>query len=475
MPVAPAYVAIGDVDDAIAAAGKDVAALARLAEGWQGEENLDAARQAWSRVLELDSGHEGAHVGLGHHRYGITWFETYVALSAAKRAEAKRRLEAEGVVPFGDEWIPAADLPFRRMGWESLGAGEWAPPGTKERLEDETQKLAEGWQLQHRTLVSPSEFDLWRGGKWKVGTEWLDLDAANAAHAQIGAWWEVPGEHFVALTTVIEEQSRWVAWWADQTQGDLVRMFGLMPKAKPEFVCLNGIAQYNAFSAGSAAAGQRPADASGYSSVHYAYFTDGWIDNVNGAPLFRGTGAAYYDADDPALAPYGQHAVRHAAAIAWLEAVDPSWDAASQFVTSGGAFPDVLFWGEKRIPRWMRYGAASYCERFFEDKNTAEGGDPLWSRKWAIENLKKGGQLDALEDIFKLQFDTADPAKSAHLIHSAGLVMHYIMDGNDKAVGRAFAAYREALVARDDVTEPLAKLTKALGKAEKKIAKFGGL
>ncbi|MFT6831331.1 MAG: hypothetical protein ACJAZN_001490, partial [Planctomycetota bacterium] len=142
LPMMPLSTAAGplpldDVSVRIEAAASDLDALCALARSWVEEEADDAAVRAWTRVLALDSKHEEAHLGLRHHRHGTVWFETYAELAKARRAEAKRRFESEGVVPFGDEWVPAADLPFRRMGWESLEGGTWGPPGTRERMAGE--------------------------------------------------------------------------------------------------------------------------------------------------------------------------------------------------------------------------------------------------------------------------------------------------------------------------------------------------
>ena len=465
-----------DVQDAIDKADGDVAALTELASTWSASENEPAARRAWAAVLAIDEDHEAAHEGLRHHRYGGDWYTTYAELAAVKRAEAARRLKEDGVVPFGSEWVPAEDLPFHRMGWERLESGRWAPPGTSARMAEDKKLTAEGWQQQHRTWIPPGELEHWSAGKWKVGDEWLDTAAANEAHSALGSWWEIPGESFVALTTVTEENARWALYWADQTRSDLLRMFGLEPNDKPEFVVLNSIAQYNDFAAGSAAEQRRPADAAGFSAVHYAFFTDGWMDVSEGRTRFRGTGAAYYDAQDPALAPFGQHAVRHAAALAWIEAIDPSWNAVSLMVTApSNVFLDATFWDEKRIPRWMRYGAAAYCERFFEDKTVGDGGDPMWARKWAIDNLAKGGSLKSVPEIVAFEIDPLEPEMSVRLIHEAGVLVHYMLDADDKKVTAAHGAFREALISGESTDEPLANLVSALEKAEKKIAAFTGL
>ncbi len=459
--------------DAIRDAGDDVGALLKLAVAWAEGGSEASAVMAWERVLEIDPDHEDAHRGLRHHLWNGTWYSTYTALSSARRKEVARRLKEDGVVPFGEEWVLPGDLPFRKMNWEAVPTGGWAPPGTAARLADDATKKAAGWERQHRTWISPTEFDQWRSGLWKVGDEWLTVEDANKVHAELDAWWEVPGEHFVALTTVPEEDARWVVWWADQVHGDLQELFGLEPESAPEFVVLNSIAQYNEFSAGSTTTGRNPADASGYSSLHYAYFTDGWYDRSTPVPQFRASAAAYYDINDPGLKPYGQHAVRHAATLAWLESVDPSWDTVAEMVTSGAlAFPDAAYWGEKRIPRWLRYGAAAYCERFFEDKSTPEGGDPLWARKWALENLRKGGDLDPIESILTLDLQTSDPEGSARLIHEAGLLVHYIRNGGDKKMAKAWAAFREALVGGSDTQEAAARLEALLLGSGKKVAAF---
>ncbi len=474
VPENPRMYALDAVDEAIAAAGKDATKLAQLGEQWDSEGEYEAAAKAYGAALAIDPDHAAAHGGLGHHACDGRWYTTYAELARASREEARVRLEKDGVVRLGDDWVPVQEAPFRRMGWEKLADGRWARPGTLARLADGQQKEGEGYQLQHLTWVHPSEFEQWRKGLFKVGDEWLEVAQANVAHAEIGAWWEVPGEHFVALTTVVEEDSRWVVWWADQTAADLSRIFGLVPAEKPELVVLNSLAQYNEFAAGSQSPPRVPADASGHSSLHYAFFTDGWTESVAGSavPVFRGTGAAYYDSQDAALAPFGQHAVRHAAALAWLESVDPSWSSVSRMVTSPSpGFPDLAFWSEKRIPRWLRYGAAAYCERFFEDAQVGEGGDPLWARKWAIENLKGSGPLDSMSTILELEFDTADPVASARRIQEAGLLVHFIVDGDDQKVNRAWRAYRGALMAGDAIEEELGALEEAVRRAEKSFAK----
>lgn len=455
------------IADRIAAAGKDAAKLEALAEELQAAADEAGAAQAWEALVRLDGSHAKAREALRHRRYDGQWFETYAALAAYRRKEAKTMLETKGLVRLGGEWVPEADRPFLRMGWERLEGGAWARPGTQARLAKEDELRAKGWEQQDHVWIDPADFDKWRAGQWKVGDAWLGAEEADAARSKIGDWWQVPGEQFIALTTVARESAQWAPWWADQVVVDLERLTGLVATDKVEFVVLDSIAQYNAFAAGDGT--RLPAETSGFSSLHYAFFADSWVDATTTPGVFRGTGVAWWDPSDANLAPYGQHAVRHAAALAWLEAVDPSWDAVSLMVTDPtGGFPGAKFWGEKRIPRWLRYGAASYCERYFEDPKAAEnGGDPMWSRTWALSNLT--GELDAVDRVIDLPLSLQDVPGSTRLLHQAGLVVHYLLNGEDRAVTKAHKAWRSALVSGERASTELADLEEALRKAESKI------
>ncbi|MBK9388624.1 MAG: hypothetical protein IPN34_27750, partial [Planctomycetes bacterium] len=103
--------------------------------------------------------------------------------------------------------------------------------------------------------------------------------------------------------------------------------------------------------------------------MHYAFFAEAWFDFTQEPPLHRGAGVAFSEPTDPVLAPYGTFSVRHAAAQSFVEAIDPSWRALSSVPTQG--LVANAFWSEKRIPRWLRYGAASYVERLLRRSRRA--------------------------------------------------------------------------------------------------------
>ncbi|MCP3916691.1 MAG: hypothetical protein GY711_14140 [bacterium] len=469
--------ATDDVKDAIRAAGKNVDELIALAERWTAEQNEGAARTAFERVLKLDDKNAAAHHGLSHHEYDGEWYETYAALSAHRRAEAKRMLDEHGLVRYGDEWAPVTDVPFMRMGWAKAEEGGWLRPDEKAELDRGKELAAEGWEQQDLVWVAPADFDKWRSGKWKVGEEWMSKNDANTAHSELNNPWRVAAKHFVAITTCDRDTAGWVGWHADLVYPDLARLFGKVPARKLEVVALKDIAQYNAFAAGSVADQRSQTDASGYSSVHYAYFGESWFDTAHNPPVYRGAGVCYWDRKDATLDPYGLHAVRHAAAQSYIDAIDPSWDTVSRLIerNNPNGFNATDFWGEKLVPQWLRYGAASYCERYFQDPNAADGTSPWWAREWALENLRKAGGMRDLEDVWAFALDPADPTRSGQLISEAGCIVSFILDGQCAPVAEKHQAFKAALESGEGVAEAAEALQKALEKNRKKLEKYAGL
>lgn len=434
-------------------AGTDVAKLMDLAK-WCDENGLrDQRRATLERVVELQPDHEEARKALRHHFYDGKWFKSYVELSTYKREEEKRMAE-KGLVRVGDAWVPAADANYLKLGWEKNEAGEWVSKSELARAKRDAEMLAKGWRQQTDLVwVSPEEAKNWEENKWKCGDKWLTLEEANAYHAKLDQWWTIPSQRFLLLTTVEHETALAAANEADRIYGDMKRLFPFEPRGKPEVVILNSIAQYNTFSGGDQT---RPLTATGgQSSCHYAHFAELRVDP--GPPVeYKGCGVGYWQTNDPNIAPYGKHSVRHAAALSYVEAIDPSWSAvASMF--SGGDFSPESFYAEKRIPRWLRYGAASYVERYYQD---AYANDPWWTRKWALSNLLRQGPISPFETIFALRLDPADGTGRA--ISEAGLVVSFLLDGGCTPVVLAHRKWRAMLSRGENVKEAQAELQKAL-------------
>ena len=459
-----------DYEKEIAAAGDDVGKLLKLAEDWKEAKKSNESKAAYKRVLEIDAENEEAHKGLRHPQYDGKWFESYSAMSKYKREETQRMAD-QGMARLGDEWVPITDLPYLKMGWAKNEAGVWVDPYYIRIAEFEKKMQEEGRQLrpEDSTWIHPDDFDKWQEGLWKCGEEWLDTEAANAYHGEVGHWWDARGERFQLLTTCPMDTLLWARWHADQTFGDLVRIFGVQPQRPPVVVVFKDITQFNLFAAGDNANSRQPAESSGFSSLHHAYFADSWYDLASQPPRFLGTGVGYWDASDEKLAPFGKHSVRHAAGIAYVEAITPSVQTIGAAI-SGAAPPNLeSFWAEKLVPRWLYYGAATYVERYYKD---TEASDPMWPRAWSLENLRSQGDLDSLETIFAFQLSLEAIPASARLINEAGLVVSYILDGNCGPVVEAHRAYKAALKSGAGALEAAQALQKAVIDNKAEFAKY---
>lgn len=467
-----------DYTQEIEACGEDVAKLVELATAWKEAGKTKEAKAAWTRILEIDPEHEEAHRALRHHLYDGQWFKSYAELSRYRREEAQRMREKHGLVRHGDEWVLEADLPYLRMNWIKSEDGKWLSPLDLAREEAIAAFEAEGRQQrpQDGVWIHPDDFEKWTEGLWLCGEEWVSLEAANTFHGELFQWWQYQGERFVILATVehnpdlSQDKLAWSNWYADQTYGDLIRIFGVQPTKKPEVLVFKNITQYNAFAGGDQAAQIPPNEASGFSSLHYAYFADSFYAQAGESIEYRGTGVAYWDYNDAALAGFGQHSIRHAAGLAYLEAIDPSWVTISEAITAQSPPDQNAFWEEKKIPRWLRYGAASYVGRYFEDANAQE---PMWARNWAISNL--GEEIDPIETILAFNLTLEDIPGSTKLINEGGLVVAFMLDGGCAAVSEKHGAFKAALLAGEGIDEALTALQTSLVENEAQLRAFAGL
>jgi len=485
-PVATWYQEDAEVEAQIAAAGKDTAKLMELAASLKTAGKDDAAKKALKKVIEVDPNHEAARKELRHHNYDGKWFESYAELSKYRREETAKMKE-KGLVKWKDQWVPEADKPFLDMGWEKTDTG-WANPVEIAREKTLAERRAAGYEFRadDSTWIAPAEMDKWRQLLWKCGEEWLDMAKADEFHAQIGRWWELDGAHFVTFATTDWMGANDARAIAEQTYPDLKRLFGLDPVKKPAFVVLNSLDQYNKFSAGDQELQLPPSEIEGFSSLHHAYFADALFVPVpempTAPPQFMGSGVAFWDRKGQ-LAGWGPFAVRYAAAQSFVEAIDPSWNAVAEMIASAtsGAQPNPgAFWTEKRIPRWLRYGAASYVERFMK-MPADEGGNPWATREWSMADLKSKGGMRKIEDVFAFALDLNDLEGSSRLYHEAGLVVSFLLDGadGDKKLKTTHDAFKAALKAspfdRKKLDEAVKDLQDELAKNEKDIRKFGDL
>lgn len=474
---APAPLQEPDAEDElparVAAAGDSVDELWKVVEWCKSVGRRSESRDVCSKIIAIDPDHADARKSLGHHRYDDQWFESYSALSAHKRAEDKRMLDEHGLVRFGDGWAKPDELPFLRMGWTKGDDGTWASARALEVRAQEARYLEDGWKQQADMVwVAPDETSNWDQGLWKCGDQWLDAAAADAYHANPTQPWTVPGTHFIASSTLPMEKVAWVNWYADQTAPELQRIFGVTPAERPVIEVLGSLAQYNQL------AGANPGpEQDGLSSIHFSFFAESWFDASTTPREYKGRGVAYWDIASEALAGFGQFAIRHAAGQSWAEAIDPSWDTVSRWATAAPSATPA-FWNEKKIPRWLRYGAASYVERFMLDKTVGEDGNPRWAREWGLENVRRAGGMRDLQQVFTFALGVGSPeqaASSARLIHEAGVIVMFILDGGNEEVSAAHRGFVSALKRGADTKDAVAALQAAVIENERALLRFADL
>ena len=460
-----------DFEAKITAAGEDVAKLLELADAFEAEKNRDGARATYKRILELDDSNEKAHKALRHHFYDGKWFTSYAKLSKYRREEAKRMKEEFGMVRYEDGWVLEADLPYLRMGWTKTEAGTWQNPADllEEARIKELKEAGHTFRPDDSTWIAKEDESKWQENLWRCGDEWLPMEEANTYHGELRQWWELTGEHFVTYATTDWEGGNWARWHADLIYPEMVRVFGKKPTKKPHFIVAKSIAQYNELAAGSQENQTPGIEIDGFSSVHHSFFAEAYFDFVgDGTPenttvIYKGCGVGMWDKADDVLKAWGPYSIRHAAAQSYIEAIDPSWLAISEFINNQGGQPSSeAFWGEKDIPRWLRYGAASFVERYASDA-ILSGGSGFGVRDWAFSQL---GELRPVADIVAFGLDLNDIDGSTQLILQAGALVSFMMDGENAAVKQAHAALKSALMKGEDTKEPVAALEKALTEAE---------
>ena len=189
----------------------------------------------------------------------------------------------------------------------------------------------------------------------------------------------------------------------------------------------------------------------------------------------RGAGVGYWDDSTEDLNAFGVHYVRHAAGLAFVESIDPS----PEFQAKVKKSPRILekgfddFYDEKQLPLVLRYGAAAFVERYFVDTRAASrGGDANWASKWSVQNIARTGGLDPIDRILDFRISADDLDASTKLINQAGLLVCFIVRGNNEAVTEAHRAWSEAFAKGDKLKKPTEKLFDALRDEEAALRQF---
>lgn len=420
-------------------------------------------RRVLREILNVDEGDPRANELLGHVLYDGRWFKNEKELEAYKRERAEAEAKERGLVEWNGEWVTREDLPYLQRGLVRAPSGDWV-------RKDELDKINAGWVRQDLEWVAPEDAGKIAEGLWKCGDQWLELAAANEYHSHLDQWWRLPGRYFQLYTTLPRDEALKLLVEVDAVAAEMERFFGIMPAGTPHVLVLNSIEQYSTFAAGESNR-RRATESHGLSSAHGAYFADIWIDAATREHL--GAGVCYLDLSSEDQRRFGRHFVRHAAGLSFVEAVDGSPKTLAAFQKSKRAQFDLDgFHGEKRVPALLRTGIASYVDRYFIDRTAKVGAATEWPRKWSVENLERRGGIPAIDKLIQFPVNGGDPETAGQLINAAGLVVGFILDGNDPEVTSAHGEWKQAFAEGKDMKGANQKLLDMLRAKEAQMRQY---
>ena len=452
-------------------AGKDTTKLWKLYEWCKEQKKEKEAKATLKAILKADPNHREANEASGNVLHDGKWFTSQKKVDEYKKTKEEEEARAKGLVSWKGQWVPAEDLPFLERGLTRDDSGNWISA-------EDAKKLAEGWVKQDLTWIDPKEKDKVAQGLWKCGAEWLPLDKADDYHNDLADWWQIPTDTFLYYTTIARDTlTKRVSETANYAYNDMAALFGVKPSLPPVLVLLRDAEQYGSYAAGSEEDERGPTEIEGLSSIHHAYFAELSIKIVDQEIRFENSGVGYWDAVAKDGDKWGVHSVRHAAAQSFVESLDPSPKWMDKVKKERKVEPKG-FWEEKRLPRWYRYGACSYTERYFNDITVKSGGDKQWAKKWSVGNIQAKGGLRQLKQIFEFNLDAGMGPDGAKLLNEAGLLVAFIQDGNCAPVTEANKAFLDAFRAGKDkkALDPLARaLETAIQKNEAALKTWAGL
>lgn len=450
-------------------AGKDASKLWKLYE-WCKEQKKDKeAKSALRDLLKVDPMHKEANVAIGNIFFDGKWFENQKKIDEYKKDKDLQEKKAQGLVEYKGGWVAKDDVPFLEKGLVRDDFGNWVSG-------DVAKKIKEGYVKQDLEWIAPAEKDNIEKGLWKCDDKWLPLAEADKFHAEFDQPWRIPCDRYNVWTTcdrdlVLSKIKRQI----DPAIDDLEKIYGSKPSGPINIFILRDAEQYSAFEAPE---GDLPAkDMTGMSSAYSAFLADGMFDEDFNPTVM---GVTFWDARTKEGNQWGVQQTRHAIGQSFADALDPSTKAFESLKKSPRIDDSYRkkFYDEKRIPRWFRFGAAAYVERYYNDTTVGIGGNPQWAKKWSVESLLKVGGLRPIKQVLEFSLHTADPTDTGKLINESGLVMAFIMDGKCAPVVEKHKALQEALKSGKDKKE-LAEVVKALEaeiiKNEVELRKFAGL
>ncbi len=304
---------------------------------------------------------------------------------------------------------------------------------------------------------------------YRCGDEWMNEADANDYHSRLHRWWEVPTPPLLVYSTCSRRTTEEARASMHDALPHLERIFGTTPEPPLTVILLRSLVQYNAFAI-TAPEGERvPPEASGFSAFHHAFPCEQWLD-IQGGGHHPGAACAYFDDRTEGGRLWGALAARHATAHAFVERLDPSPHTVETYrADPSRPFDAEAYWAEKKIPRWLRFGAAMYCERYLP---TEDAADPWVLRRWSQEELTRLGGIDDLDAALRCELSQDEVARSQRRLLEAGLLVAFVLDGGHPEVASAHADVRDALSNRTDPTAAIARLEARIRAHEPELRAF---
>jgi hypothetical protein len=418
-------------------------------------------RKVLRELLKLDPDHQEAHEAAGHIFYDEQWFTSKKKYETYKAKKEEEEAQAKGWVRYKGKWTDPAEVEKLEAGLVKDEDGNWLTP-------EELKYKTEGWIQFDLDWISPDEQPNIEKGLFKCGDKWMTESDANQYHRIPARFWRIPSDdgRFIIYTTLDRAQALEALTLAEQAVPDLKRLFGRTPDHPVVFAVLRSNEQYGRFAAGDRAFGTRETEVRGLSSLYGAYFADGWFDDELN---HMGAGVAYWDHDAKAGDQFGKLYVRNAAGLSFVEGIDPS-PAEVAKLKKTKKFNVKAFIAQKKLPQWLHYGAAAYVEKYRIVQGV--GFEPLSLRRWAISNVEKRGGLDGVSTILRMKLSIDRRPESEKLVNEAGLIVAYILDGDNEAVKAKHEAFKSAFTSGKPFDVELKDLEAALKEAAADIRRF---
>lgn len=457
-----------ELDKLLAEAGSDAQKLWDLSLWCKSTQREAAATRVLKRLLRVAPDDARARDALGHRFAKGQWFSTQASFERFQASQDPARAAAKGHIEFKGLWMHPEERALVGKGWvKEQETGLWVTPADKKRF-------TEGWTRQDLEWISAGETAQLDRGLWRVDGEWIDARTADQRHARLDAMWRIPSADVLLYSTTSRATSLRALEHMSRAMDDLRKVFGAEPVLPIPVALLCDEAQYDRFAFGDHDGRRRATHGGRLQTIHHAFFAESFFERVEGKLEFRGMGAGFWDALAPGGDLYGVHAARLAAGLSYVDALDPSPKAVRQALAAAGPARGFFeaYEAEKKLPAWLRWGAAVYAERYFKDERVAADGDPWWARKWSLENLARKGGLEPLADVFAFRLNPDQREASQRLLIEAGLVVSFLVDGPVPEVRRAHDEFKAAMIAGSLHPKYVQALRDALVAHESELAAY---